>query len=59
MITSHTIHCANDWCDEYSTRISFQGTDTETLAREHRSAIAADGWSDVEGRDYCPEHREG
>ncbi|MGW1463871.1 hypothetical protein ACWCPT_05885 [Streptomyces sp. NPDC002308] len=31
-----------------------QGTPAEHAARHQRS-LTADGWTDVEGRDYCPE----
>lgn len=56
MATSHTVHCAADLCDEYSVRVSFQDADREGLAHEHRAALVGEGWSDVEGRDYCPDH---
>lgn len=56
MATSHTVRCAADLCDEYSVRVSFADTDREGLAREHRAVLVAEGWSDVEGREYCPDH---
>jgi hypothetical protein len=54
---AHTIHCAHDDCDEYSCRAPFQPEPPDLQAIAHRAALAADGWSDIEGRDYCPDHR--
>lgn len=53
---AHTVRCAHDDCSELSTRVSFKPTPREEEAAAHRRALAADGWSDVEGRDYCPDH---
>ena len=53
---AHTIRCAHDDCLEVSTRVAFQPTPREKEAADHRRSLAADGWSDVEGRDYCPDH---
>lgn len=53
---AHTIRCAHDDCPEISTRVAFQPTPREKEAADHRRSLAADGWSDVEGRDYCPDH---
>lgn len=53
---AHTIRCAHDDCPEVSTRAAFQPTPREELATDHRRALAEEGWSDVEGRDYCPDH---
>lgn len=53
---AHTIHCAYDDCPELSTLATLQPTPYEQQAADHRRALAAEGWSDVEGRDYCPDH---
>jgi hypothetical protein len=53
---AHTVHCDHDLCLEVSTRVSFKPTPREQLAADHRRSLTADGWSDVEGRDYCPDH---
>ena len=54
---AHTIHCAHDDCPELSTRAAFKpAPPREQQAADHRKELAAHGWSDVEGRDYCPDH---
>lgn len=53
---AHTICCAHNDCPEYSVHVTFQAASRDTEATDHRHSIAADGWSDVEGRDYCPDH---
>jgi hypothetical protein len=53
---AHTIHCAHEDCPELSTAASFKQTPREEVAADHRRSLAAEGWSDVEGRDYCPDH---
>ncbi|MEV5957287.1 hypothetical protein AB0M11_26560 [Streptomyces sp. NPDC051987] len=53
---AHTIRCAHDDCPELSTIASFKPKPREQQAADHRRALAAEGWSDVEGRDYCPDH---
>lgn len=57
-MTTHTIRCAHDDCPEYSIsiRVAFQPTTREKEATDHRGSLADDGWSYVEGRDYCPDH---
>jgi hypothetical protein len=43
-------------CHSYAiTGFPQQTTADEQTAKHHRS-LAADGWTDVEGRDYCPDH---
>ncbi|MFJ8995589.1 hypothetical protein ACIRQH_34940 [Streptomyces sp. NPDC102279] len=54
---AHTIRCAHDDCDDCSLRAAFKPTTWEQEAADHRRSLAADGWSDVEGRDYCPAHK--
>lgn len=55
---AHTIRCAHDDCPELSTIASLKSKPQprEQQAADHRRSLAADGWSDVEGRDYCPDH---
>jgi len=53
---AHTVRCAHNWCDEYSVRVEFTPTSPEVAAAQHRRALAEVGWTDREGRDYCPEH---
>lgn len=59
MTVMHTIHCAGNLCGEYSVRADFQAKDREEAARNHRQDLIGEGWADIEGRDYCPEHKEG
>lgn len=54
--TSHTITCSDEYCLAYSFRGFFQGVATEERIRKHRADNVADGWTDHEGRDYCPDH---
>ncbi|MFF0138535.1 hypothetical protein ACFYRN_19095 [Streptomyces sp. NPDC005227] len=53
---AHTIECAHDDCDESSLRASYKPTTREQEAAAHRRSLAGDGWGDIEGRDYCPDH---
>lgn len=53
---AHTIRCAHDDCPEYSLRAAFQPTTREQEAADHRRSLTTDGWTDIEGRDYCPDH---
>ena len=56
---AHTVHCAHDWCDQYSVRVSFRlGVDPAEGEAAHRRKLAEAGWTNVEGRDYCPGHKE-
>ncbi|MFI7890937.1 hypothetical protein ACIFUY_06690 [Streptomyces sp. CACIS-1.16CA] len=54
--TTHQITCAADDCDAYSLTAFLQPITPAERAVRHRRQLAADGWSDVEGRDYCPDH---
>jgi hypothetical protein len=54
---AHTVRRAPAACPEASTRATFQPTPRKQVAADHRRSLAADGWSDVEGRDYCPDHK--
>lgn len=54
MTVTHQITCAGEDCPEWSITSSMQPTSRQQLAVEHRAQLAAEGWSDVEGRDYCP-----
>jgi hypothetical protein len=56
--TTHQITCAaDDFCPAYSITGFFQSTTSTERATTHRRKLAADGWTDHEGRDYCPEHK--
>ncbi|MFD9223771.1 hypothetical protein ACFWDI_28160 [Streptomyces sp. NPDC060064] len=58
-MTVHQITCAgDDSCQEYSITAFYQPGTREERAAEHRRKLAADGWTDREGRDYCPEHSQ-
>ncbi|MER6350592.1 hypothetical protein ABT186_01750 [Streptomyces sp. NPDC001634] len=56
MARSHSITCAYDDCPEWSTVASLKPATREQIAAEHRARLAVDGWTDFEGRDYCPDH---
>ncbi|MFF0777053.1 hypothetical protein [Streptomyces sp. NPDC003720] len=56
MPKTHQITCAHDDCEAWSHTAAFQPADYDRLAADHRAQLAADGWTDVEGRDYCPTH---
>lgn len=44
-------------CHAYAITAHYQKTTVDEQAAEHNRKLAADGWSDVEGRDYCPDHK--
>lgn len=56
MTRTHQITCAHDDCLNWAVTAAFQPVHPLWLAAEHRARLAADGWTDFEGRDYCPEH---
>ncbi|MFF7184675.1 hypothetical protein ACFZAR_05450 [Streptomyces sp. NPDC008222] len=56
MTRTHQITCAHDDCPEWSITTTARRIHPAWLAAEHRARAAADGWTDVEGRDYCPDH---
>jgi len=43
-------------CHSYVITGFFQQSTADEQAAKHRRELAADGWTDVEGRDYCPDH---
>ncbi|HZF92040.1 hypothetical protein [Streptomyces sp.] len=51
---THQVTCAGEDCPEWSITSSLQPITRQLLASAHRAQLAAEGWSDVEGRDYCP-----
>lgn len=53
---ANTQQCAYDWCDEWSCRASYRPISAEQEATEHRASLVKDGWTDLEGRLYCPNH---
>jgi hypothetical protein len=56
MRPTHQITCAHDDCPEWSIRAALQPTSPDQLAADHRTTLATEGWTDREGRDYCPDH---
>lgn len=42
-------------CHAYAITASSTYT-VEERTTKHRQSLTADGWTDVEGRDYCPDH---
>ncbi|MFF9199995.1 hypothetical protein ACF09L_32790 [Streptomyces sp. NPDC014779] len=53
--TSVQTTCDHDYCTAYAITVGISDTREERDAK-HRRALAEDGWTDVEGRDYCPDH---
>lgn len=47
--------CDHDDCLAYVITVRMSATLTERDTA-HRRVLAADGWTDLEGRDYCPDH---
>lgn len=43
-------------CHAYAITGFYQPAASEEQAAKHASDLAVDGWADVEGRDYCPDH---
>jgi hypothetical protein len=56
MPRTHQITCAHDDCGEWSVTAVLQAASPAQIAARHRAQVAADGWTDLEGRDYCPNH---
>ena len=56
MARTHQITCAHDDCPEWHLTAALKPIHPQWLAAEHRDLAAADGWTDLEGRDYCPAH---
>lgn len=54
MTEAHTITCAGNWCPEFAVRVSFRAISEQEQAPTHRAELASEGWTDIEGRDYCP-----
>jgi hypothetical protein len=52
---THQIVCAGEDCPEWSITSSLQAVSRQELAVEHRAQLTVEGWTDLEGRDYCPE----
>jgi len=48
--TQTTCDCED--CPSYALTMHLQRSDGQ--AARHHQALAHDGWTDVEGRDYCP-----
>jgi hypothetical protein len=47
--------CDNEDCTAYMITAGLSATREERDVK-HRRMLTADGWTDLEGRDYCPEH---
>ncbi|MGW1468494.1 hypothetical protein ACWCPT_29630 [Streptomyces sp. NPDC002308] len=43
-------------CQESAVTGHVRQTTVADQAAAHDRSLAADGWGDVEGRDYCPDH---
>lgn len=43
-------------CHAYAITAFYQQIAPAEQAAKHARSLAADGWTDVEGRDYCPVH---
>ncbi|MEU4256302.1 hypothetical protein AB0B42_00520 [Streptomyces fradiae] len=56
MTATHQVTCAHDWCPEWAITASWHPIGPQQLAAQHRAELAEDGWTDLEGRDYCPDH---
>lgn len=56
MAICHSVRCCYDECDWYSSQASFTASSKEEAATEHRASLVGEGWTDLEGRLYCPEH---
>ncbi|MBB4984976.1 hypothetical protein [Streptomyces nymphaeiformis] len=52
--TSTQTICDCDTCMAYTLTVHIQRTTSAVQAAGHHEKAAADGWSDWEGRDYCP-----
>ncbi|MFC7794592.1 hypothetical protein [Streptomyces cinereoruber] len=46
--------CDCDDCLAYKLTVHIQRTATAAQAAKHHEEAAAEGWTDREGRDYCP-----
>jgi hypothetical protein len=47
--------CDHDDCTAYAITAGLSATREERDDR-HRRMLTADGWTDLDGRDYCPDH---
>lgn len=47
--------CDHDDCTAYAITAGMSAT-REGRDAKHRRMLADDGWADLEGRDYCPDH---
>lgn len=57
--TSQTT-CDADLCSAYViTAHTTQPTAAGVPHQSHTKELAEDGWTDVEARDYCPDHPQG
>jgi hypothetical protein len=54
--TNQTTCDGDDFCPEFVLSSFFDRVPAEQREPKHRAAVAREGWTDHEGRDYCPEH---
>ncbi|MEU1088906.1 hypothetical protein ABZ401_19085 [Streptomyces sp. NPDC005892] len=45
-----------DPCTTFALTGHYQRSTVAEQAADHNRRLAVDGWSDLEGRDYCPDH---
>ncbi|MFJ3089079.1 hypothetical protein [Streptomyces sp. NPDC086838] len=45
------------FCPEFVLSSFFDRVPPEQRPERHRKAVAEEGWTDLEGRDYCPDYR--
>lgn len=53
--TSQTT-CDADDCTDYAITAFYRPSNPGDQSATHNAALAAEGWTDREGRDYCPDH---
>lgn len=54
--TAQTTCDGDDYCPEYVLSVFFEGITPEQREAKHRAVVTEEGWADIEGRDYCPDH---
>lgn len=53
---THQTTCDDNDCTAYAITAFLQALTREERDAKHLRELAADGWTDLEGRDYCPDH---
>lgn len=54
--TTHQTTCDKDDCPAYTITAFYRPLTRQEQDAKHLRELAADGWTDLEGRDYCPDH---